>query len=60
MPFEALTHMACGEAAPHDVGKLRRDVIERLSPNQRFVRGREKRQAGPEARPQNPYAVVAL
>ena len=48
------------EAAPDDVGEVRRDVIERLRPNQRLVRRRQQREARAQAGAEDADPFVAL
>ena len=57
---EPLPDMVGGEARPHDVGKVRRDVIEGSCPQPRLVRGRQHRQARAQARAENADRLVAL
>lgn len=60
VPVEPLPHVPGGQAAPDDIGKPRRDVIERLRPDTRLVGRRQHRQARSEARAQNADALEAL
>ena len=57
---EPLAHVLGRQSAPHDVGEVRRDVIERLGADQRLVRRRQQREARAEARAEDADALVAL
>ena len=60
MAVESLAHVARRQAAPDHVGEVRRDVIERLRPNQRFVRRRQQRETRAEAGAEDADPFVAL
>src|SRR5438552_3477796 len=50
--------MPCGNAAPYDVGEIRRDVIERLRANERLMRRRQQRETRSQARAEDADALV--
>ena len=60
MAVHAFTHVPRRDPAPHDIGEVRRDVIERFRVDERLVRRRQQREARSEARAENADAVVAL
>jgi hypothetical protein len=45
MAVQSFTHVTCRQPAPDDVGEVWRNVVERLGPNERLVRGRQERKA---------------
>ena len=57
---EPFAHVPRRQAAPDDVGEIRRDVIERLRLDQRFVRRRQQREARSEAGAEDADPLVAL
>ncbi len=60
MSVESLTNVARRNSAPHNVGKSRRYVIERLNAYARLVGGGQHGQARPQARAENADALEAL
>ena len=57
---EPLPDVVGRQSRPHDICKIRRDVIQGSRPQERFVRGRQHRQARAEARAENANRLVAL
>src|SRR5688572_29989715 len=60
MAIEPFAHVTRRQPSPDDVRKPRRDMIERLRPDEWLVRGGQHRQARTEARPENADALEAL
>ena len=52
--------MLCRDPPPHDVGKVGRDVIERLGSNERLVRRCQQREARSEAGAEDADPIVPL